>query len=201
MEKIKQFWIEATIASWDMWNYQDIDKMINEIKNKYPHIDILINNAWELWPYDNLVNIDIEKCNKTLQTNLLWPIYLSQKVIKLLQNKKWHILFTSSIHWNSNKGWEEKCIPYCLSKAWIDNLVWIWARDLAPNIRINAIAPWVTKTPIWDEDSKETIDMMLNKSLIKKWITPEQIADWFLFLIENKAITWEILYISWGFKP
>lgn len=200
---LKKLWAEPFVVNWNIWNYLEIDDFMKKIMDKYWTLDIVINNAWELWPYDNLENIKIEEQENLMRANLFWPIYISQKVMKVLkeQNKKWHILFTSSIHWNPDKWWEEKCIPYCISKAWINNLVWIWARDLSPNIRINAIALWIVDTPIWDEDTEESKKYFIDRTLIKKWIKPEEIAKWFLFLIENEAITWEVMYINGGFRP
>ena len=201
--KLKNIWIKPFIVQWNIWKYNEIDFFLKEILDKYWTINIVINNAWELWPYGNLDNIDIIECENLVKVNLFWPIYIAQKVVKILkkQKKKWHILFTSSIHWNPDKGWEEKCIPYCISKSWLNNLVWIWSRDLSPEIRINAIAPWPVITSIWDEDTEETKKSFTNRTLINRWILPEEIAESFLFLIKNEAITWEILYVNWWFRP
>ncbi len=202
-DKLKDLWAKPFVVQWNIWKYSDIDDFMEKIVDKYWTIDIVINNAWELGPYNNLEEINMDEQEDLMRTNLFWPIYISQKVVNILkkQNKKWHILFTSSIHWNPDKWWEEKCIPYCISKAWINNLVWIWARNLSPDIRINAIAPWIVETPIWDEDTEEEKQYFIGRTLIKKWISPEKIAKGFLFLIKNEAITWEVLYINGGFRP
>jgi len=199
---INDNWWEGVIIKANVWNYNEIDSMFDEIISKFWTIDILINNAWIIWPYDNFEKINFQEIENLFKVNLLWAMYCTQKTVQILkeQNKKWVVLINSSIHWNHERWWETMLIPYCISKAGLNNFAWMLAKDVWPNIRVNAVWPWPVATPIWDEDSQETKDYFKERTLIKRWIEPEEIADTFVFLAKNEAITWQIFYVDWWFK-
>lgn len=201
VSQIKTIWWECFYVQANMGDRNAIDLMFSKILENYGTIDVLINNAWGIGPYGDFTEIDFDAVDKVIQSNLLWPMYCSQHALKILkkQNKKWVILFTSSVH-DAKHWWEKEAIPYCASKAWISNLTEMLSRAWAPMVRVNTISPWPVLTEMWAQDTQETIDYFSERCLIWRWVTPEEIADWFVFLAKNEWMTWSVIYIDGWFK-
>lgn len=185
----------------DITNRSQIDSLFSKIKKQYGTIDVLINNAGWIGPYGDFTTVDFDAVDKVIQSNLLWPMYCSQHALKIFkkQNKKWVILFTSSVH-DAKHGWEKEAIPYCVSKAWISTMTELLSRAAAPMVRVNAISPWPVLTEVWANDTQETIDYFSERCLIWRRVAVEEIAEGFIFLAKNEWMTWSVVYIDWWFK-
>lgn len=199
---IEEFWWVASIYNADIGIMEEINILFENLKKDFGTIDILVNNAWTLWPYWEFASTSIKDITELLQTNLIGTLYCTQQAIHIFQsqNKHWVIINNTSVHANWDKWWEDLALAYCISKAGLENFTKLLARQVSPYIRVNAIAPWVTLTPIRNEDTQETKDYMISKSLIKRWITPEEIANGCVFIAENEAMNWSTLEIDWWFR-
>jgi 3-oxoacyl-[acyl-carrier protein] reductase len=161
-------------------------------------IDILINNAGDGHEGDFL-ELTEEDVAALIQSNLLTTLYCSQYAIKLMQQNEGvsKIINTSSI-----RGWEfgARAPVYGMAKAGVTSLTRTLANNYAPNILVNAVAPGFTKTPNYDSFPPERIKLFLEQAKLQRWITVEEMADAFLFLAKNDAITGEVIYVDAGFR-
>jgi len=64
---------------------------------------------------------------------------------------------------------------------------------------VNAVAPGFTLTRNYDEYSEALKQSFLDSTLLKRWITPDEIADAFIYLAKSDAVTGEILVVDGGF--
>jgi NAD(P)-dependent dehydrogenase (short-subunit alcohol dehydrogenase family) len=131
----------------DITCHQQVDETLNLIKEMQVKIDILVNNVGIHLP-TSIYQLDLQKWEKTYQTNLFSSIYLSHLVIQTMieQNIKGNFIFLSSIHQEIPIG----CTGYSSSKAAIGMMIEELAIELAPfGIRVNGIAPGWTGV---DED-------------------------------------------------
>ncbi len=82
-----------------------------------------------------------------------------------------------------------------------EQLARVMALELAP-IRFNAISPGYVNTPMWDqvlgENKEEVLRGVAENMLLKRIVEPEEIAQAVLFLMQNRAITGEILHVDAG---
>jgi 3-oxoacyl-[acyl-carrier protein] reductase len=106
------------------------------------------------------------------------------------------ILNTSSI-----RGWEQggRAIVYAAAKAGINSFTRTLAKQVAPKIQVNAVAPGFVKTRSYDKMSREMIDFFLGQTYLQRWITAEEVADTFVFLAKNDGITGQVIYVDGGF--
>ncbi len=188
---------KAEIIQANISDPKQVTRLFEQIIALHGTLDILINNAGILGPYDKIENITPEDIKTTFETNLYGAMYCSQEFIRIMkqQNKKWIILFNSSIHGNHEISGNPLCIPYCTTKAALTNFAANLAKSEAPNIRVNTIAPGPTLTPMWDEDTDETKRAVIENTPLKRWTTPEEVADSFVFFAKNEAFTGQTLYI------
>ena len=103
----------------------------------------------------------------------------------------------SSIHGRLGHG-RPSASAYSAFKAALDSYTQNLAKDLAPRILVNAIAPGRTATPMWGSPDEEKQKELGKVHLIKRMIQPEEVADAVLFLIRNDAVCGEILTIDGG---
>ena len=111
--------------------------------------------------------------------------------------KEGKILNISSIYAEDKTAWQGKA-GYAASKAAVNNLTRTFAKQLAPSILVNAIAPGYVDTESWDEFPKEVKERSKAEQLIERMINPSEIADMAVAIIKNDAMTGEVVVVDGG---
>lgn len=190
-------------AQWEVsgaWpNLLDADevaKEIEKIKEKYGRIDILINNAGvsDSTPIDDYTS---EKFAQIMQLNVNAIMNGILAVVKIMKEQGGGcILNTSSMV--SICG-QTSGVAYPTSKSAVNGITWSLARELGPsNIRVNAVAPGITKTDMVAALPEQMIKPLINAIPIRRIGEADDIANAFLFLASDMAsyITGEILSVD-----
>jgi 3-oxoacyl-[acyl-carrier protein] reductase len=108
------------------------------------------------------------------------------------------ILNTSSIRGLPHTG-REGVMPYSAAKAAVINFTKTLAKELAPNIQVNNIAPGFVYTPYYDSLSEDVKKNFIKGTAIKRFINVDEIAKAFLYLATADAVTGETLVVDGGF--
>ena len=187
----------------DVSNVEGIEALADAIKAKEDKLDILINNAGtaattEPIPFENLEMITEERWQQIIHTNVIGPFRCSRMAASTLKERKGCIVNTASIAGIGNAG---SSIAYSNSKAAIISQTRCLARALAPEIRVNAVAPGLTRTAWTDPWNDEGKQVSIEASLLKRMVEPEDIAQGMLFLVVNPAITGQTIVIDNGRLP
>jgi 3-oxoacyl-[acyl-carrier protein] reductase len=189
---------EAIYEKADVGTREGARRLLDKAIEQFGQIDILINNAGTGKESDFLDESE-EEMMTLIQDNIMSTLFCSQYAIKLMQKNDGiaKILNTSSI-----RGWEwgGNSPVYGATKAAVTSLTVSLARKYAPNILVNAVAPGFTETPNYQRFTPEVVRGYLDQAKLKRWIQAEEIADAFLFLAKNDAITGEVLYVDAGFR-
>ena len=148
-------------------------------------IDVLINNAGISIRHEFL-DITQEEWEKVLGVNLNGVFYVAQTVARhMLENQGGVILNTAST--NGIMGYRYYS-DYNASKAGVIELTKSMALELAPRIRVNAIAPGFILTPMQRaEYTDEMLEEVNRKIPLKRTGTPEEVAALFAFLASEDA--------------
>lgn len=174
----------------------EVQKAFREVKEKYGHIDILINNAG-VSSSTPLTSYTMEDYDKIMDLNVKSVFVCSKNIIPYFEEQnEGVILNTSSMV--SIYGQPSGCL-YPTSKFAINGLTKSLARELAPkNIRVNAVAPGITETDMVKNLPKEMIDPLIKTIPLNRIGRPRDIANAFLFLASPNAsyITGEILQVD-----
>ncbi len=172
------------IARADVSNEEDVKRLVDETVKQFGKIDILVNNAGIVFEIP-LMEKTVEQWEQTLRTNLIGTFLCSKYVaLYMKQQKGGAIVNVSST--NAFDGYPES-IDYDVSKAGITILTKDFAKELAPYVRVNAVAPsWV------DTDMNKNLPAGFLKSetekiLLKRFAKPEEIAKAILFLSSDDA--------------
>ncbi len=182
----------------DLSNEDEIKNAIKKISSQKTKIDILINNAGVA--FGGLMNMTpISKLKEVFQINFFSQILMMQQISKLMIRQKGGVIINMASVGGieTNPGY----LAYGSSKA---ALIWATrcaAKELAPyGIRVNAIAPGLTKTDMGMYKSEEELTITINQTALKRMADVSEIADAVLFLASEKAsfITGHILSVDGG---
>ena len=178
----------------DLESKDSINKLVNNINN----IDVLINNA--ACALDNDFNLkSYEEFKKVIDTNLTGTYYLTKLLSKKINNNGSIIFITSTNGINTEYI---ESIDYDASKAGVISLMRNFANYLAPNIRVNAIAPGWVDTPMNENISDDFRKKEVEKILLGRFAKPIEIANVIIFLISKEAsyINKTIIRVDGGLK-
>lgn len=189
---------EATYVQANVGTPTGAETLVQAAIDRYGRIDIFINNAGT-GKESAFLELEEAEVLELLQDNLLSTIYCSQAVIQKMTGQKGiaKIINTSSI-----RGWEfgGRAPVYSAAKAGVNALTRTLARMYGPNILINAVAPGFTKTPNYDSFSPEMVTSFLHQTTLQRWVTVEEVAEAYLFIARNDALTGEVIYVDAGFR-
>lgn len=177
----------------DVSDEKEVSEMCEKIKQEFPHLDILVNNAGIFDENDNPINI--EAFENVFRNNFLSAVIVTKHVLPLMKEGK--IVNTSSIHGRLGHG-RPTAAAYSAFKAALENWTKNLAKDLAPRILVNAVAPGRVATPMWGNPDAKEQEELGQVHLIKRMIQPEEIACAIIFLAKNDAICGEVLTIDGG---
>ena len=156
---------------------------IEELVSKLDNIDILINNAGIA--LDNDFNLKTyEEFSEVVNTNLTGTYYLTKLLVKKI-NSGGEIIFVSSTNGVDTPYIES--IDYDASKAGVISLMQNMANMLAPNLRVNAVAPGWVNTKMNETLSEEFKKVEEEKILLGRFADPEEIANVIEFLCSDNA--------------
>ena len=171
------------------------DKTCKDVNEKFGSLDILINNAGTNPAGGALMDVDIGAVQKTWDVNLMGPLLWSRAAYKNeLSTAIMNICSVGGIAPSQLMG------AYNVSKAALIYLTKQLAYELAPDIRVNGVAPAIVKTKLsqllWENE-----DFAKNLHLLKKLGEPEDIANAVYYMCSDDAgwVTGEVLTIDGGF--
>ena len=177
----------------DMHDEAAVGKLFDFAKEKFGKIDVLVNNAGQNRPRDLF---DTKVWKEIFQVNLFSVVLSSGRAVELMKDGG-KILNISSIYGNGKVS--DKGLPaYGASKAAINHFTQALAKNLAPKILVNAIAPGYVKTPLWRNTTEEDFKESGKDQLIERMIMPEEIAQMAVSVIKNDAMTGEVVIVDGG---
>lgn len=183
----------ATAFKVDFHKDDEIKKLFKHIKSDFDKLDILVNNAGVNRPR-GLFNP--EDWKEMFQVDL-FSIVLTTGLAVDLMKKGGKILNTTSIY-GDGKACYKGIAPYGAAKAALNHYTQVLAKNLAPKILVNAIAPGYVKTPLWKDTSEEDFIESGKEQLIERMIMPDEIAEMAVAIIKSDAMTGEIVVVDGG---
>ena len=190
---IEQNWVKVVLIKADLKNVKQVEKIIPLAKKQLGTIDCLINNA-ALFEKDDISNFTLKSWNNHLNINLLAPTILTKQFAKQASKK------TTSNIINIIDQRIFKLTPffmsYTISKSALYTLTKTMSMRLAPNIKVNGIAPGPTIKS--KRQTNKHFRNQVKSTLLKKSVRLEDICDTVEFLVNNNSITGQIIPVDSG---
>lgn len=181
--------ITVEIVKADLEKKEELEKFVDNVLSKFGVIDVLVNNAGYVEDKE-LTDRTYEDFEKTLKINLIANFYLSKAFgIKMFENhygKILNISSTSGLILHSGSMCPTS-IDYDASKAGINALTKNFAKEFAPYVNVNAIAPGWVDTPLNYELPNYVRESENAKILKNRWAQPSEIAELAWYLISDKS--------------
>ena len=194
--------MKVVAVAGDVSKAGEAERMIGEAIANLGKLDILINNAGtpgSLQPIDfaDLDAMTEEFWTRILSTNLIGPFRCAHAAAAALKETRGAIVNTASVAGLGRRG---SSMAYGASKAGVINLTKGLARALAPEVRVNAVAPGLVDTPWtnpWPDERKQAT---IERTLLAKTAKPLDIAQAMLFLAVHGHINGETIVVDGGFN-
>ncbi|MFC5541013.1 3-oxoacyl-ACP reductase FabG [Ureibacillus suwonensis] len=176
----------------------EVETMVEKVKEIFGKIDILINNAG-ITRDAMLVKMTEEQFNDVIDVNLKGVFHCAQAVAKvMIEQGNGKIINTSSVSGiYGNIGQTN----YAAAKAAIVGMTKTWAKELGKKgINVNAVAPGFTKTTMVEKMPEKILNYMESITSLKRLGEPDDIANAYLFLAsdESNYITGHVLHVDGG---
>lgn len=194
---------QSLAISGDLASRETPAELLAATLGRFGRLDILVNNAGTtaFIPHDDFEAVAPEDWQRIFQTNVVGVFQCVRAAREaLLASGNGEIVNVSSVAGLVATG---SSIPYCASKAALNNLTVSLARVLAPKVRVNAVAPGLITTR-WlvrglGEDYPAAVERAEQSSLLGRVCTPEEVAAYIVHLITGPdLITGQILPIEGG---
>jgi 3-oxoacyl-[acyl-carrier protein] reductase len=182
----------------DVTEPAEVERLFQTAERELGPVEVLVNNTGvtEGMPF---LEASKEHWLRMLNVNLLSTVLCSQRAARtMLANGGGAIINTSSIRGFDANG-REGVMAYSAAKAAVNNFTRTLAKELAPNIRVNAVAPGFVSTSYMDRVSDEMKDSWLSAIPLERFIDPAEIAEAYVFLAEAPGATGTVLTVDAGF--
>ncbi len=189
---IRALGANCDLFSADLSKSKDVLILIDQIKSKTGAIDILVNSASLFYktPIDKVKESDFDAL---MDVNLKAPFLLSLEFGKQMAQSGGKIINIAD--WSGFRPYKNYG-PYCASKGGLITLTKSLARDLAPKVYVNAIAPGPVMPPVDMSDAEK--EAVAQQTILRRWGSAQDIANAAVFLLENDFINGTVLVVDGG---
>lgn len=191
--------ISVLLVKADISKEDEVINMMNVIKNSFQKIDCLVNNAGIA--IDTLFeDKTVQNFRKIIDVNLIGTFLVSKYIGSLMfKEKSGTIINVSST--NAIDTYYPYSLDYDASKAGVISLTHNLARQFAPYIRVNCVAPGWINTEMNKELDKEFIEEENKKILLGRFSEPSEIANVIAFLASQEAsyINGSVIRVDGGY--
>lgn len=191
VREIEKLGRRATAIGADLGQVSEIKRLFDEAGKHFGRLDVLVNSAANFLPA-SMVSTTEEIWDSALDTNVRAPFFCAQAAAPWLRRTQGVIINFADT--GGLLGWTGY-IPHSISKAGVIMLTKVLAKALAPEVRVNAIAPGTITMegdpPEWEAD-------FIKLAPLRRTGKPSDIADSVLFLVQSKFITGQVLVVDGG---
>lgn len=200
VEELTSIGCQALAVQVDVADVASVAQAHKQIKDTLGPVEVLVNSAGVV--RDNLfLMLNEDDWRDVIDTNLLGTVNASKAVIRDMMMKRWgRIINISSVA--GTKGGRGQS-NYAATKGAVEALTRSLAVELCSrNITVNAIAPGVIETDMSSQVRKLAHDEIMNRQLIKRYGTPEEIAAWIGFVASDYSsyLTGQTILLDGGLK-
>ena len=179
----------------DLHNMNELQGLADFAKQAWGGIEVLINNASAFYVTE-VAKVTEMQWDDLLGSNLKTPFFLIQALVPVLDSHSGCVVNIVDIH--AERGLESYSV-YCIAKAGLVSLTKILAKELAPQVRVNAVAPGAILWPEQDEADEQKKQEILAKVALQRIGHPEDIAKAIHFLIDDaQYITGQVITVDGG---
>jgi NAD(P)-dependent dehydrogenase (short-subunit alcohol dehydrogenase family) len=185
--------VRAIAHKADVTQRGDVAALVQHAQQELGRIDVLVNNA-SVWLKKPALEISEAEWDAEMDINLKGPFLMAQAVAPLMQAQG-RGLIVSITDLSAFQTWAGYA-HHSAAKAGLVALTKVLALELAPAIRVNAIAPGTVLLP--DNADAQKVQWAVNKSALGRIGSPDDVARTLMYLIEEDFATGAVYFVDGG---
>ncbi len=184
--------IEADIIQANLLHVEEAEWLIDETVDRWGRLDVLVCNAG-IWGNTPLGSVTPEQWDQLYDLNTRAPFFMAQRAAAHLRAARGCIIAITDVA--TSWAWKGYT-PYLSSKAALAMVVQNLAHELAPEVRVNGVAPGAVLLPEdWNEEQRSRA---ARSSLLQRVGSAEDVADAVVYLARADYVTGVILPVDGG---
>ena len=201
--QVERLGAKSVVVRADVARDQDVRSMVEQTRDAFGSVDVLVNNAGttSFVSFPDLEGLSEEQWDRILAVNLKGPFFCARAVAPLMKEAgEGAIVNIASVAGIRAVG---SSIAYAASKAGLINLTIALARVLAPEVRVNCVAPGFIDSRWWRRRLGDSFDLVGQRTAeqtpLGRVSTPEDIAQVVLSLLEGADfVTGQTIIVDGG---
>jgi NAD(P)-dependent dehydrogenase (short-subunit alcohol dehydrogenase family) len=204
VEKGRALALELGHASYtqaDLSHEDECRRLVRDVLDGHGRLDVLVNNAGlsEIIPHADLKAATPAVWNRLMQVNMIAPWLLIAEAEPALRKAGADSRPGCVVNITSHAGLRPKgaSIPYAVAKAALNHVTRLLAVALAPQIRVNAVAPGLVDTPMTAAWTAAR-ELWRERAPMRRAARPDEIADVVAMLVGSDYLTGEVIVADGG---
>jgi pteridine reductase len=184
--------VQSAAIAGNLSRVAEVERVIDSAVARWGRLDVLVNNAG-IWGSTPIGTVTEERWSELIDTNLRSAFFAAQRATPALRAAGGTIINIADV--GALRPWRNHT-PYLISKGGIITLTEALAKDLAPEVRVNAVAPGAVLLP--DDWTPEQIERATRNVPLKRRGRPEDVAQAVLYLARADYVTGVVLPVDGG---
>jgi len=171
-----------------------LESLVAGVREQTDRLDLLVNNASRFYPTP-VGEVTGEIWKDLMGSTVRGPFFLCQALLPELRNAGGAIINILDIH--AEKPMRKHTV-YCMAKSAMLMMTYSLAKELGPDIRVNAVSPGAIMWPE-QQPTEQVKDYILERTVLKRMGSPEDIAGAVVFLgLDAPYVTGQVLAVDGG---
>jgi pteridine reductase len=192
VDEIRRGGGEAAAIGADLSRSDEVRRLADEAPGVFGGIDVLVNNA-SVFPPEPLEETDEALWDHTLAVNLRAPFFLIRHLAPVLRERRGAVVNLCDLA--GIQSWAAYA-AHGISKAGLVHLTKVAARSLAPEVRVNGIAPGAVLPP--ESMGPDELAALERSTPLRRLGSPDDVVRAVLYLLRADYVTGEILVVDGG---
>ncbi|MBN1929774.1 MAG: SDR family oxidoreductase [Chlorobiaceae bacterium] len=194
LEKIRWVSPESQMVQCDVSKVGEIEKAFAAFSSHFDRLDLLITSASNFYRTD-LLDVTEADWDSLIDTNLKGTFFTMQSAARIMTRQPFVSRIITMTDISAGMVWRNYA-PYTVSKSGIQHLTRIFARESAPKILVNSIAPGTISAYPGREEEPEAD--LLGKIPLQRFGDPMDIIEAIRFLMVSEYITGQVINVDGG---
>jgi ketoreductase RED2 len=187
----------ASYVQADVADEDDCRRLLDTTIDRYGRLDVLVNNAGttEVIPHADLDAATVDVFRKIFEVNVFGTWALTRLAMPMLRaGDGGAVVSVTSLAGVRPTG---SSIPYAMSKAALNHMTALLANVVGPDVRVNAVAPGLVRTP-WTRDWGPLHDAMTTRNPMQRSAEPDDIASVVVDVAASAYMTGQVVVVDGG---
>lgn len=191
-ERIRRVGRRCELVAADLSDADAAERVVGAVEGAYGRLDLLVSSAasFDAAP---LLDVDAERWDAVMSLNVRAPHLLVRAAAPLLRTARGSVVNIADL--SAFQPWVEHP-HHAVSKAALVHLTKVQARTLAPDVRVNAVAPGAVLPP--EDLSEEARRSLAAAAPLRRLGSPQDVVQAVLYLARAEFVTGEVLVVDGG---